>query len=372
MKIHLHTFYITLLVLLNTVPVGAQKPIKYLPRALKNASQIPHILNPKLPLAAQTQFALPVVKPPVDLDSPLQKATATALKTVPPISVFSPNLTKPEEIAPQLPLPDSCPERFVGFVRWLDQLLPNHFAANNTNTVQALSAIHDAVIHYNLLPDADKSRINWLVISLNKMRPYIKLLPNGNLQRLVYGLPLPEGELPQADFFYLDRKQNGIRNPFFRYGKNKLRWPKSFRVLQDKNNPGHIWALLFFESFSAQTTQEELTTLLKELVPYGYHIRMGIHELGIMKENRQKFREGNLHLHIETDQPNTQFAFPTHISMELGLRVQPYAGITDPSTHAVIIPNSDQTIARNYLTLFEPFLDSQARAALQAIIAKQP
>lgn len=327
---------------------------KYVPQALKK-TKIPSVLNPKLPL--QTRVKWGALNPV--LDKTVVRAAANeqapALKVTP--------------VATVAPIPASCPDRFVDFVHWLDELSPSCLAVQNKNTQQALAAIRNAVINYNALPQQEKPFLNGLMITLNQMRPYLKLLPNGDVQRLIYTDHTPSGKLPQAHHFQVQIRQGTLTDPFFNpYEKNKHIWAQSFRFARHKDNPQQlIRGIIFFQGFMPQTAREEMVKALQAIIPQGAHIHMGTQELGLNGENRTKFREGKLHLHIESSQLEN-VPFPMQKNIELMLSPKPYAGIIDVRTRQILIPNNDQTIARNYLILFEPFLDEEGKSALQDII----
>ncbi len=319
---------------------------KYLPRAVTTTPKIPAVINPKLPLT--TSLKLARLNPALSASVTRLTAQAPGTNTLHPI-------------------PADCPAHLAGFLRWIDTLPQHRLISSNTNTQQAVSALRQAILNYHTLSPTDQARVNWLVISLNKMRPQLKKLPNGNLQSLLYIAPVPPNSLPHADLFQIQLKQNGLNNPFFRPGKKTYIPVKSFLVGLLPNQPQRFWGILFFQDKSPQLAREELLQVFQQIIPAGFHIRMGVKELGLIGDDRTKFRAGKLHLHVETPLPKPD-QFPMHISMQLLLSVKPYAGLIDMRTRQIVIPNNDQTIARNYLALFEPFLDDQARAALQTII----
>ena len=109
--------------------------------------------------------------------------------------------------------------------------------------------------------------------------------------------------------------------------------------------------------------------MLKQLLPPGFKVRMGLHELGIVGNNLTKFRKGYLHIHLE--RPATteemQDGFWTDVSVsfdikELGRFVRKYNQNTGRFE-----PRSDKEIAQNYRTLFGAFLNQEAKDKLNEL-----
>ena len=82
--------------------VFAQKQLKYVPQAIKGTKTIPYVVNPKLPSAVRTHFAMPTVRPAVPQASPtvapaVERAVTAqvAAQTAPRVPVALPsNLQK--------------------------------------------------------------------------------------------------------------------------------------------------------------------------------------------------------------------------------------------------------------------------------------
>ena len=338
----------TLVVLASADSAWAQKQLKYVPQTLKTPN-IPAVINPRLPLDTRIRLSYPVLDKAVTRNvAHAQNSPVTTAKT----------------------LPSSCPQRFVGLLRWLDDLQEKHLIAAKENTSQAVLALRNAIIHYDELPAEDKPIINGLAFMLGQAQEALTLRTDGLWVQLVYSAPLKPGQLPRSDYFYLRYKKDGFKDPFFKKGKHP-KWTQSFYLYRNRQQKEIIEGIMLFQKFTPQETSRELQQELSALLPKGYHVRMGPHELGLYDGNRTRFREGKLHLHIEADTP-TPGIIPTSKEISLWLSAKPYAGAMDMRTRQIILPNNDTTIARNYLTLFEPFLNEQGRAALQAIIEEEP
>ena len=188
--------------------------------------------------------------------------------------------------------------------------------------------------------------------------------------RLIYRGETPApGEIPQADNFLLEIKQWGAPNLLAQPDLKKRPWRSSFALSHNAKDRNIVQGVVMFPDFTPELTRNELLKTLRVLTPYGYRLRMGSAELGLRGEDRTNFRQGTLHLHIETSNP-TAGPVPIHRNYSLFVSAKPYAGVIDPRTRQIVLQNNDKTIAQNYLTLFEPYLDPQGRAALQHIIAE--
>ncbi len=332
------------LVLLASADVAfAQKQFKYVPQALKTP-KVPGVLNPKLPL--ETRVKLTGLNPVLDA-----VVTRTAAVSAAPVT--------------NVEIPSSCPQRFVSFVRWLDSLQEKRLVSTKENTRQAFLALRNALIHYEELSPADKPFINWLVIYLNKARTDLSVQTDGSWTQLVYRAPLQSGQLPRSEYFYLRHRAPGLKDTSFKAGRHP-KWTQSFCFFRNRQKKEMIEGISLFQGFTPQDTSRELQKELTARLPQGYHVRMGPHELGLYGENRDRFRAGKLHLHVEANTP-TPGAIPTDNLISLWVSAKPYAGVIDVETRQIILPNNDQTIARNYLTLFEPFLTNEGREALQTL-----
>ncbi len=324
------------------------KTLKYIPQALKTP-RVPAVLNPKLPLT--TRVKLSTFYPA--LTGTITRAGATA--------------ELPAQAAQGVAkIPASCPQRFVSFVRWLDHLQEKRLLSAKENTLKAIAALRNALIHYDDLSPTDKPIINWLVIYLSKAHTALSVHTDGSWIQLVYRNPLPVDQLPRGEHFYLRNKAPGLKDTFFKAGKRPKR-TQSFCFFRNQTNKEIIEGISLFQGFAPQDTSRELQKELSARFPQGYHVRMGPHELGLYDKNRERFRAGKLHLHLEANTP-TPGVIPTQNIISLWVSAKPYAGVIDVQTRQIILPNNDQTIARNYVALFEPFLTPEGRAALQAII----
>lgn len=118
----------------------------------------------------------------------------------------------------------------------------------------------------------------------------------------------------------------------------------------------------------AKTIHQDLSTVLKHLLPPGYEVRMGLHEIGISGKNMSKFRRGYLHLHLEhASVPDVDMeGLLIDHSISLDIDVRRFANRWSPITQRYETL-WDKDIAQNYLELFDSFLSDEARQTLQEL-----
>ena len=110
-----------------------------------------------------------------------------------------------------------------------------------------------------------------------------------------------------------------------------------------------------------------LETVIENLLPRNYTVRMGMHEIGLSRNNLKKFRLGKVHFHLENTFPSLDYGtLPVHHGVSLSVEMLRFVNDTKGEEFK---PLSDQEIAVNYLTLFDKFLSDEARTALQKIVA---
>ena len=260
----------------------------------------------------------------------------------------------------------------------------------NKKTHRALATIDKAII-----ADNDKEQFSYQVSYLVKtIDNYIAMLGEQKQKikdskeketfyyKLIYTGPedfKTFDELPKADKFHLIADQTGI----------KIDGELSSQVEIVKNlyesrmkagNPSSVY--LFGEDDNItttvgidpeadiQTVKADLETVIETLLPRNYTVRMGMHEIGLSRNNLKKFRLGKVHFHLENTFPSPGYgSLPIHHGVSLNVEMLRFVGYNDAKSNE-FKPLSDQEIAVNYLTLFDKFLNDDARTALQKIAAE--
>ena len=114
-----------------------------------------------------------------------------------------------------------------------------------------------------------------------------------------------------------------------------------------------------------ETAKNELQTVIKFLSPRGYTVRMGLHELGISKNNLDKFRKGRVHIHLK--QPASEIDDEgINIDVSISLEISAFR-FTGQWKDDKFYPFSDAQIAENYRKLFGSFLDQEAKDELDIL-----
>lgn len=320
---------------------------KYLPKRLVKPTKTPAVMNPSLSPGVQKRL----VK--LDLEFEINLERAKAKWNGYPHALYIPSASY------------TCPPQFKNFITWLDQLQSKRQIANRT-TLEALQQVRRAIFAYSALNSSEQAQVNLLVIALNKFREAkLGKSNNGNFYKIVYHPTSDKEALPQAQAFHLLLERRGILKNHFRT-QHILNQPiASFTFAEDYEDTNKIIGLTFLQGFQPDKTRQELEYVLDYLTPPGYTVRISTHEIGL-SNNRQKFRQGFLHVHFE--QINSRPGVVTlDSSIELWLGVTPYVGVINPKTRKIIVPFSDKKIAQNYLILFNKYLTPHTRYALERI-----
>jgi hypothetical protein len=102
-----------------------------------------------------------------------------------------------------------------------------------------------------------------------------------------------------------------------------------------------------------QEMSNKFKTTVKALLPDGYTVSVGKHELGLSNGNKNDFRKGFVHMH---------FLRPAQEDSNIHLRLT-----VQVDASRFVHKLDDVTIAKRYYTLFEEFLNEEGRGALQEI-----
>ena len=264
---------------------------------------------------------------------------------------------------------------FSGWLRSMHQK-GNADQIVHAHTFDALHVLNRALF-YDHRNHQIRPEVTYLLETVNN---YVGILgeQEGTFYKLIYRGELEEDILPAADGFHVVAEQTGMSNQLPEAKRTMLLLEKArkqgtpYSVYLDGDNKT-VWALGFQGKANTATAKADLETAIKFLLPPGYNVRMGLHELGIgvNKEGNitdlTKFRKGYVHIHLE--QPAAEAndeGLATDISISLDIKAGRFAGEWDPKVRQ-FYSYSDQTIAENYRKLFDSFLDDEAKEKLDIL-----
>ncbi len=263
------------------------------------------------------------------------------------------------------------------FYPWLRDMQQNHLdQIVNKDTSDALRALNRA-ISFDYKTGQNRRAVTYLLQTVNN---YVGILgideELGYFNKIMYRGQLEPGMLPQADLFHVVAEQEGMSFDGTLAPQveqlNKLAWqaykqgqPLSVNFADD-DNQDMLTALEIEKGVPIQTVKQDFQTAIQTLLPPGFEVRMGLHELGISGRDMTNFRKGHLHIHLE--RPATteemQDGFLTDVSISFKIQgldrfVRKYNKYTRR-----VEPLTDKEIAQNYLTLFGTFLNQAAKDKL--------
>ena len=256
----------------------------------------------------------------------------------------------------------------------------------NKKTVNALSALNRA-IKFDKDNHQFRPHVTYLLRTINK---YVGMLgvqedKNTNVKKkkiiyykLIYTGSEDPDMLPQADKFHIVAEEKGIsKNGELAsqveivkhlYNRRKKEGSPSSVYLFGEDD--YITALGIETEVDIQTIKADLETIIENLLPRNYTVRMGMHEIGLSRNDLKKFQQGKVHLHLENTFPTQdKNHLPTHHSISLDVEMFRFIGTYNNETNE-FRPFSNHIIAQNYLTLFDKFLSDDARTALQKIASE--
>ena len=264
------------------------------------------------------------------------------------------------------------------FYPWLRNMQQNHLdQIVNKDTSDALWALNRA-ISFDYKTGQNRRAVTYLLQTINN---YVGILgvdeERGYFNKIIYRGKLEPGMLPQADLFHVVAEQEGMSwngDVVPQVGDVNKAYAQA---IKRGENPGvfldgdenMVTAIGIAPRVPLTTVKQDLENMIQQLLPPGFEVRMGLHELGISGNNLTKFRKGHLHIHLE--RPATteemQDGFLTDVSISLNIKADRFVRKYNKTTQRVEA-RTDKEIAQNYLTLFGSFLDQAAKDKLNELI----
>ena len=260
------------------------------------------------------------------------------------------------------------------FPGWLHSM---HSAENFTQIVDAntFDALHvlNRAINFDYRNGQNRRAVTYLLETVNN---YVGLLGEqpelGTFYKLIYRGTVEPGMLPAAANFHVVAETQGLSwdgalapqiekvNRAYAQAVKRGETPSVYLEGDDEL----VTALGIEGRVDIQVVKQDFENVIAALLPPGYTVRMGVHELGISGRDLTKFRKGYVHIHLENastlaDEEGLQIDH----SISLDVKVGRFAGWWDPHTRE-FSPYSDSKIAERYLTLFGSFLDQEAKDKL--------
>ena len=301
---------------------------------------------------------------------------------------------KVEELAPAAPSPNIIRLRVTEKTKTLieavrdhaalqrrefpDWLRTMHSAENlpqivDQNTFDALHVLNRA-INFDYRNNRNRPEVTYLLETINN---YVGLLgeQEEGFYKLIYRAPVADEMLPAAGNFHVVAEEQGMS------------WAGELAPQVEKVNRLHMLAVKEGTPYSvyldgddemvtgigiepkvpAKTVRDDLQTTLKYLLPPGYTVRMGMHEIGVSGKDLTKFRKGFVHIHLEYAAPGElDEGLQIDHSISLDIKAGRFA-VWYNKYEREWEPFTDKVIAQNYLALFDTFLDDEARTFLQKL-----
>ena len=265
--------------------------------------------------------------------------------------------------------------QFPGWLRSMHE--PENFPQIvDANTFNALHVLNRA-INFDYRNGQNRRAVTYLLQNVNNYVGALGEQPElGAFYKLIYRGKVDDTMLPIADNFHIVAEEQGLSWD----GALAPQVDKVNRLLiqaDKQNTPFSVYfdgdeemitTIRTASNASAKMIHEDLSAILKILLPPGYKVRMGLHEIGISGQDLSKFRRGYLHLHLEhasVPDGDMEGLLIDH-SISLDVDVRRFAGRRNIRTKSYE-PLWDKDIAKNYLELFDSFLSDEARQALQKL-----
>lgn len=244
------------------------------------------------------------------------------------------------------------------------------------NTFDALHTLSKA-INFDYRNSQNRRPVTYLLETVNNYVGALGEQPElGTFYKLIYRGKVDDTMLPSADNFHLVAEEQGLSWD----GALAPQVEKVNRLLiqaTKQDTPYSVYldgdeemltTIRTEKNVPAKTIHQDLSTVLKHLLPPGYEVRMGLHEIGISGKNMSKFRRGYLHLHLEhASVPDVDMeGLLIDHSISLDIDVRRFANRWSPITQRYETL-WDKDIAQNYLELFDSFLSDEARQTLQEL-----
>ncbi len=242
------------------------------------------------------------------------------------------------------------------------------------NTFDALHTLSKA-INFDHRNGQNRRAVTYLLKTVNNYVGALGEQPELSVfYKLIYRGKVDPAMLPSADNFHVVAEEQGLSWD----GALAPQVEKVNRLLIQATKQGTPFSVYLDgdeemlttirteKNVPAKTIHQDLSTVLKHLLPPGYEVRIGLHEIGISGKDMSKFRRGYLHLHLEhasVPDGDMEGLLIDH-SISLDVDVRRFAGRWNPRTKD-FDPLWDKDIAQNYLDLFNSFLSDDARQTLQ-------
>lgn len=262
------------------------------------------------------------------------------------------------------------------FPGWLRSM---HSAENfpqivNQNTFDALHALSKA-IGYDHRIGQNRHAVTYLLQTVNNYVGALGEQPElGAFYKLIYRGKVDPAMLPNADDFHLVAEEQGLSwdgelapqvENVNRLLTQAVKQDTPFSVYLDGDEE-MLTTIRTEGNVPAKTIHDDLSTVLTHLLPPGYEVRMGLHEIGVSGRDLSKFRKGYLHLHMDhvsVPDGDMEGLLIDH-SISLDVDVRRFANRWNPATREYD-PLLNKDIAQNYLELFDGLLSDEARQTLQ-------
>lgn len=175
---------------------------------------------------------------------------------------------------------------------------------------------------------------------------------DGSYNRLIFRGERPES--PKLDDFHVVREVSGLDNSLaqnvFKAKFPSIRfWGDEERIMTLKLDPGA----------SAAQLQQALSGLL----PPGFHIRLGTHELGLsglLLQDKIKFLNGQLHVHFEK-------SFAKEAGWEEDDNASDVSLVVNIDVSTLVQNKSPKAVGQLYQELFGAFMDKKTRNTLRSV-----
>ncbi len=243
------------------------------------------------------------------------------------------------------------------------------------NTFDALHVLNRA-INFDYRNRMNRRAVTRLLATVNN---YVGLLGEqpelGTFYKLIYRGQVEPGILPQADKFHVVAETQG------------LSWDGALAPQLEKVNRAYAQEIkrgetpgVYLDGDEEMATalgiegrvdirivKQDLENTIANLLPPGYTVRMGVHELGISESNLEKFQKGYVHIHLEnTSGAADEDGLQIDHSISLDIKAGRFAGWWDAKARQ-FYPFSNAKIAQNYRLLFDSFLDQEAKDKLDTL-----
>ncbi len=267
------------------------------------------------------------------------------------------------------------------FSSWLTKARALHVIVGNDDSNNALKDIQKFIRIYQSLGISQRNRLNDILATLGQYYPLLGEQEGGFFYKLGYKNYLGNGAMPRPENFYLQAERTGwswesqvvedISHALGKSGYLASLPPKRGETEEEAEKREDLASqIVFSDGVTIDTAKEHLNNLLQVFHKWGYTVRMGTHELGLITDENNvvinilpAFRLGHLHMHVEHS-PNPQTETPVSVNIEFWVDAGPFTGPINKLSRASLGNLPDDKIALNYLDLFRSSLTKEGRQAL--------